>query len=220
MTQCFCEGLRVLKSGRWMTVEFSNSSTASGTRFRGAQRSGFVVADVLTLDKKQGSFKAVTTPTAVKHDLIISVTNLSATSQLFRMGLLRAEGCGHSWRITSLTPCFVESGGGLMNAERERHRLFDRVVAFHVLRGRPLPLSARTSTLDLPNDFPNEMACTSCPGKWRSTTGSAQVTAVVQLTIFPRRSHRDSVATTATPGQTPYSTGPDPALPQGDPQLG
>ena len=36
------------------------------------QRAGFIIANVAGLDKKQGSFKAVTTPTAVKQDLVIS----------------------------------------------------------------------------------------------------------------------------------------------------
>ena len=36
------------------------------------QKAGFVIANVSALDKKKGSFKAVTTTTAVKQDLVIS----------------------------------------------------------------------------------------------------------------------------------------------------
>ena len=36
------------------------------------QRAGFIVADVRTLDKKQGTFKQINTTSAVKQDLVIS----------------------------------------------------------------------------------------------------------------------------------------------------
>lgn len=67
MTACFKEAYRVLKPGRWMTVEFSNTSAAVWNSIQTAiMEAGFIVANVSALDKKQGSFKAVTTPTAVK----------------------------------------------------------------------------------------------------------------------------------------------------------
>ena len=62
-----------------MTVEFSNTSAAIWNGIQTAlQRAGFVIANVSALDKKQGSFKAVTTTTAVKQDLIISCYKPSA----------------------------------------------------------------------------------------------------------------------------------------------
>lgn len=42
------------------------------------QEAGFVVANVAALDKKQGSFKAVTTTTAVKQDLVGKTTVLDS----------------------------------------------------------------------------------------------------------------------------------------------
>lgn len=69
----FSEFHRVLKPGRWMTVEFSNTSAAVWNCIQNALQSiGFIVSNVSALDKKQGTFKAVTTTTAVKQDLIIS----------------------------------------------------------------------------------------------------------------------------------------------------
>lgn len=56
-----------------MTVEFHNSKNAVWNAIQESlQRAGFIVADVRTLDKKQGSFKQVTTTSAVKQDLVIS----------------------------------------------------------------------------------------------------------------------------------------------------
>ena len=73
MTQCFSENFRILKPGRWMTVEFHNSKNNVWNAIQESlMREGFIIADVRTLDKKQGSFKQVTTTTAVKQDLVIS----------------------------------------------------------------------------------------------------------------------------------------------------
>jgi len=73
MRACFREAYRVLKPGRWMTVEFSNTKASVWNSIQEAlAESGFIVAHVSALDKHQGSFKAVTTPTAVKQDLVIS----------------------------------------------------------------------------------------------------------------------------------------------------
>lgn len=73
MTECFKEYYRVLKPGHWMTVEFHNSKNAVWNAIQEAlQAACFVIADVRTLDKQQGSFKQVTSASAVKQDLIIS----------------------------------------------------------------------------------------------------------------------------------------------------
>ena len=72
MQRCFTEYSRVLKPGRWMTVVFHNSRNAVWNAIQEAMlAAGFVVADVRTLDKQQGSYRQVTS-TAVKQDLVIS----------------------------------------------------------------------------------------------------------------------------------------------------
>ena len=72
MQRCFAEYCRVLKPGRWMTVVFHNSKNAVWNAIQEAMlAAGFVVADVRTLDKQQGSYRQVTS-TAVKQDLVIS----------------------------------------------------------------------------------------------------------------------------------------------------
>ena len=73
MRHCFDEYYRVLKPGRWMTVEFHNSQNAVWNAIQEAiLQAGFVIGDVRILDKKQKSFKQATTAGAVKQDLIIS----------------------------------------------------------------------------------------------------------------------------------------------------
>ncbi len=146
MTGCFKEFLRVLKPGRWMTVEFHNSQNAVWTSIQEALgHAGFVVADVRTLDKKQGTFKQVTTSGAVKQDLIISAYRPNGgLEQRFRLEAGTEDGVWDFVR-THLTqlPVFVSKDGQAeVIAERQNYLLFDRMVAFHVQRGVTVPLSA------------------------------------------------------------------------------
>ena len=60
MESCFREFFRVLKPGRWMTVEFSNSSNVVWLAIQAAlSAAGFVVADTRVFDKEQGSYRQV-----------------------------------------------------------------------------------------------------------------------------------------------------------------
>src|SRR5262249_49810109 len=78
MTECFTECHRILKPGRWMTVEFHNSLNAVWTAIQEAlTRAGFVVADVRVLDKKHGTIRQ-DAGTTVKKDLIVSAYKPSA----------------------------------------------------------------------------------------------------------------------------------------------
>lgn len=73
MTSCFKEMYRILKPNRWITVEFHNSQASVWNAIQDAlMKAGFIVAQVSVLDKKQGSFKQVTSAGAVKNDLIIN----------------------------------------------------------------------------------------------------------------------------------------------------
>jgi len=73
MTSCFVEFARVLKPGRWMMVEFSNSSNQVWAALQEAlSAAGFVVADTRVLDKTQDSYRQATAVNAVKQDLMIS----------------------------------------------------------------------------------------------------------------------------------------------------
>jgi len=146
MTECFREYYRVLKPGRWMTVEFHNSKHAVWNAIQEAlQAAGFVIADVRTLDKKQGSFKQVTSASAVKQDLIISC--YKSNGGLERRFTLKAGTEEGVWDFirTHLKqlPVFVSRDGQAeVIAERQNYLLFDRMVAFHVQRGVTIPMSA------------------------------------------------------------------------------
>jgi len=119
--------------------------------------SGFVVADVRTLDKKQGSFKQVSTVNAVKHDLIISCYKPAADlEKKFHLASGSEEGVWDFVREhLNHLPVFVESKGSAETiAERQDSMLFDRMVAFHVQRGAAVPLSAAEFYAGLQQRFP------------------------------------------------------------------
>ena len=146
MERCFREFYRVLRPGRWMTVEFHNSQNRVWNAIQEAlQRVGFVVADVRTLDKKQGSFKQYTSTAAVKQDLIISAYKpRTGFERRFLEQAGTAEGAWHFVRQhLAQLPVVVERDGSLeVVAERQAYLLFDRMVAFHIQRGATVPLSA------------------------------------------------------------------------------
>ena len=145
MQRCFAEYCRVLKPGRWMTVVFHNSRNAVWNAIQEAMlAAGFVVADVRTLDKRQGSYRQVTS-TAVKQDLVISAYKPNnGLEARFRLQSGTEDGVWDFVRThLRQLPVFVaREDRAEVIAERQSHLLFDRMVAFHVQRGVLVPLSA------------------------------------------------------------------------------
>ncbi len=158
MTQCFREYYKVLKPGRWMTVEFHNSKNAVWNAIQEAlQKAGFVVADVRVLDKKQGTFKQVTSSGAVKQDLIISAYKPNGgLEERFKLTAGTEEGVWDFVRthLEKLPIPKLRDGELEIIAERQQHLLFDRMVAFHVQRGVLVPISAAEFYEGLRQRFP------------------------------------------------------------------
>ena len=146
MRQCFQEYRRVLKPGRWMTVVFHNSRNAIWNAIQeGLLAAGFVVADVRVLDKKQGTFNQVKASQAVKQDLVISAYKPNGgLEERFKLAAGTEDGAWDFVRThLRQLPVFVSKGDQVeVVAERQDYLLFDRMVAFHVLRGATVPLSA------------------------------------------------------------------------------
>lgn len=158
MTECFKEYYRVLKPGRWMTVEFHNSKNSVWNAIQEAlQVAGFVIADIRTLDKKQGSFKQVTSASAVKQDLIISCYKPNeGLEERFKIEAGSEEGVWDFVRthLRNLPVFISKDGKAEVIAERQDYLLFDRMVAFHVQRGVTVPLSAAEFYEGLAQRFP------------------------------------------------------------------
>jgi len=146
MERCFKEYCRVLKPGRWMTVVFHNSKNAVWNAIQEAMlAAGFVVADVRTLDKQQGTFNQVSARGSVKQDLVISAYKPNqGLEERFKLEAGTEEGVWDFIRThLRQLPVFVSRDGRAeVIAERQNYLLFDRMVAFHVQRGVTVPLSA------------------------------------------------------------------------------
>ncbi len=154
----FVECCRILKPGRWITVEFSNTSAAVWNAIQTAMaEAGFVIADVRGLSKGQGSINAYTTPTAVRQDLVISAYKPNhGLEDRFRLEAGTEEGVWDFIRThLSQLPIFVSRDGQAEPiAERQNFLLFDRMVAFHVQRGVTVPVSASVFYAGLIQRFP------------------------------------------------------------------
>ena len=157
MQRCFEEYRRVLKPGRWMTVVFHNSRSAVWNAIQEAMlAAGFVVADVRTLDKRQGSYRQVTS-TAVKQDLVISAYKPNhGLEERFKLAAGTEDGVWDFVRTHfRQLPVFVSRDERAeVVAERQGYLLFDRMVAFHVLRNVTVPLSAGEFHEGLAQRFP------------------------------------------------------------------
>ncbi|MGI6728641.1 MAG: DNA methyltransferase [Bacilli bacterium] len=146
MTQCFTECYRILKPGRWMTVEFHNSQNSVWNAIQESlQRSGFIIADVRTLDKQQGSFKQVTTTSAVKQDLVISAYKPKESFKREFISHAGSEETAWSFvrqHLENLPVVVVKNGKIELIAERQAFLLYDRMVAYHIMNGIAVPLDA------------------------------------------------------------------------------
>lgn len=158
MEQCFREYYRVLKPGRWMTVVFSNSKAAVWNAIQvSLQRAGFVVAEVAALDKKSGSFKQVTSTTAVKQDLVISVYKPNGgLEQRFKERGATPESAWDFVQAHLKKLSVTKHKNGLLEfiAERDPRRIYDRLIAWFVRHDAPVPLSSDEFLGGLRSRFP------------------------------------------------------------------
>lgn len=158
MQRCFAEYHRVLKPGRWMTVVFSNSKASVWNAIQVAlQQAGFVVAEVTALDKQQGSYRQVTSTTAVKQDLVISAykPNGGLEQRLAERGATPES----AWdfvqtHLKQLPVSKVRNGELEFIVERDPRRIFDRLVAWFVRHDEPVPLSSDEFLSGLRSRFP------------------------------------------------------------------
>lgn len=158
MRSCFREYYRVLKPGRWITIVFSNNNNVVWHAIQESMGSvGFVVADVRTLDKKQGSFNQVAGVT-VKQDLVISAYRPREELEArFELGEATIDDVWHFVREhLGNVPIFV--GRSDIEAdiviERTPQMLHDRMIAFFVQRRVAVPISSSDFFMGLDQRYP------------------------------------------------------------------
>ena len=157
MTACFKEAYRVLKPGRWMTIEFSNTKASVWNSIQTAlAEAGFIIANVSALDKKQGSFKAVTTPTAVKQDLVISAYKPNGGfEERFQKEAQTEAGVWDFVRTHLEYLPVTKYHAALLQIvpERDPRILFDQMVTYYVRKGYPVPISSPEFQIGLGQRF-------------------------------------------------------------------
>ena len=146
MKQCFINMFHMLKPNRWLTVEFHNSKNLIWNIIQEAiVSSGFIIADVRTLDKKKGTTKQLVYTSSVKQDLVISA--YKPTSKFLREFKLKSGSEETAWsfvtqHLSNLPVVALRNGKIEILSERQGFLLFDRMVAYHIMQGIAVPLDA------------------------------------------------------------------------------
>ncbi len=156
MTDSFKEAYRTLKKGRWLTVEFSNTKASVWNNIQTAiTDAGFIVSNVSALDKKQHTIKALTTPSAVKQDLIISAYKPNGG---FEERFTFEPVYDGVWDFVKthlgyLPIIKIQSGQIVPIQERDPRLLFDQVVAYFVRKGLDVPVNSQEFQIGLKERF-------------------------------------------------------------------
>lgn len=146
MNQCFNEYYRILKPGKWMTVEFSNTSAAVWNAIQTAlQNAGFIIASIADLDKGRGGLHGIVGVVAVDQDLAISCFKPSE-QLLDKFKDEMAE--GNVWdfidELLCRLPVHLEHDSKTTAViERSPKILYDRLISFYVQHGFQVPLNAQ-----------------------------------------------------------------------------
>lgn len=189
MLDSFRAYYRALKPGRWITVEFSNSQASVWNAIQTTmQQAGFVVANVAALDKQQRSFRSVTSPTAVKQDLVISAYKPNGgLEDRFRKSGHSVDGVWDFLKTHLRNLPVVKPRGGELEfiAERDPRILYDRMVAFYVGHSVPVPLSSAEFQASVADKFPEREGMVFLPDQVAEFDKKrAQMEGVGQMSIF------------------------------------
>lgn len=157
MEQCFSTCFRILKPNRWITIEFHNSKNSVWNAIQESLlKAGFIVADVRTLDKGHSSFKQVNSRGSVKQDLVISAYKPRETFvKEFESNAGHDETAWSFVRqhLSNLPKVVVKNGLIEINQERQAYLLWDRMVAYHIMKGLPVPMDVATFYAGLDSKF-------------------------------------------------------------------
>lgn len=147
MTLCFIRAYKLLKPGRSMTVEFSNTNAYIWNGIQSAiADAGFFIANVAALNKGQGTFNSQTNPTSVKQDLVITAYKPDENFEArFKLECETVDGVWDFVRthLSKLPICKVSEGRLLTVPERDPRILYDQVISYYVRKNINVPISSR-----------------------------------------------------------------------------
>ena len=145
MACCFSEFYRILKPGKWMTVEFSNTSAAVWNSIQTAiSKAGFIIANVSALNKGQGGMRSITTTTAVKQDLAISCYKPSENI----VNKVENDSNNSLWdfvdeHLEHITKFSGKDSKTYFITERDPRIIYDRIISYYVQHGYLVPIDAK-----------------------------------------------------------------------------
>ena len=189
ITDAFSALYQSLKSNGWMTVEFSNTKAAVWNCIQSSlQDAGFIVANVSSLNKGQGTFKSQTTPTAMREDLVISAYKPDSDFlRRFKDEAATEDGVWDFIRthLEKLPVSKMKAGSLQVVPERDPRILFDKVVAYYFRNGFPIPISAKEFQEGLRARFTEEDGMFFLPEQHAEyLKQKAKATALVQAELF------------------------------------
>ena len=144
MTRCFSEYYRILKPGKWMTVEFSNTSASVWNSIQySLQKAGFIIANVAALDKQQGGMNANMNTTSVKQDLAITCYKPSVHAKKY----IDNESDKGIWEfiedhLEHLATYIIRNGKMTSIPERDQRILYDRLISYYVQHSKAVPIDS------------------------------------------------------------------------------
>jgi DNA modification methylase len=151
MDKSFQEYYRVLKPKRWITVEFHNSRSDVWNCIQsGLTKAGFVISSVSILDKKQETFKQMTSAGAVKSDLTISAFK---PSESFEHKFLSQAGLNLENEFINE---FLSMQPIMSVIERTEKMLYSKMLSYYIQRGYEIQYDARTFYQLLGQNFISE----------------------------------------------------------------
>lgn len=147
MNSSFQEFYRILKPGKWVTIEFSNTSASVWNSIQNSlQGVGFVIVNVAAIDKKQGSYNAITSTTAVKQDLVI--TCYKPTDELINKFEQSTDKSVNAMdfieELLHHLPVHLKKNNSTTAViERSPKILYDRLISYYVQHGYAIPMDAQ-----------------------------------------------------------------------------
>lgn len=155
MSKAFLDYYRILKPGKWLTVEFSNPSASIWNAIQTAIiNAGFVVVNVCSFDKVHGGQKAMRYTTTVKEDLIITAYKPSSK---IKKAVMDSSILG-LWDFIDdhleHLPIHLETENKTASIiERSSRILYDRMVSYYVVNGCVISINLSEFQKELKNRY-------------------------------------------------------------------
>lgn len=147
ITICFKEYYRVLKPGKWITIEFSNTSASVWNSIQlSLQSAGFVVSAVTDLNKGRAGLHGIVGDVAVNQDLAISCYKPSSElASKFSESHDKSENViDFIEELLSHLPIHIEKENSTTAIiERSPKILYDRLISYYVQHGYAIPMDAQ-----------------------------------------------------------------------------